>query len=669
MSRRARSRTIAALAAVALAATAEPVQAAPPAPTDLQVEGGEESWHPKRRFHVFWRNPDPTEGPAIAAVRYRLRNPDGSTAIEPTRIDRPARSIESVEVPGPPGVYALEIQLEGAAGEIGPVGTVRLRFDDRRPGTVEPIATPTWLGRAAFPLRLRLTHPAGFVPASGIRGYAVSVAPSPGREPCEAADRCTAAETDLRGGVADDVYRVADLPPGLTEVRVVAVSGSGMASTPPGRALLRVDEVGPTVELHGAPNGWTSRPVSLLATAADESSGMNAAEGGVTPFTAIAIDDQAPTVSPGAVASALVVAEGAHRVSYYARDLAGNVDDGGRSNGFANPPAASALVRIDRRPPVVSFVSSRDSGDPELIRVRVADAMSGADPARGWIGVRRAGSGDRFVALPRVTPGRASELRGRWDSDSFAAGEYQLRAVAYDRAGNATASSLRADGTQMRLTNPLKAKTVLRAGFRDRDGEGKRTIRFGEGLTIEGSLETAAGTPLPGQPVRIVESGPSGGPLTGASAATTGRGGTFAFRIAPGPSREIAVVFPGTQALTRSASRALSLAVRSAVSLRASSPVGRVGGPPVVFSGRVRAAAGTLPAEGKAVQLQFRLPGLPWSEFRTVQTDRRGRFRYAYRFSDDDSRGVRFRFRAYAPAQAGWPYEPAGSRSVVVRGR
>jgi hypothetical protein len=68
------------------------------------------------------------------------------------------------------------------------------------------------------------------------------------------------------------------------------------------------------------------------------------------------------------------------------------------------------------------------------------------------------------------------------------------------------------------------------------------------------------------------------------------------------------------------------------------------------------------------VQLQFRLPGLPWSEFRTIQTDRRGRFRYAYRFSDDDSRGARFQFRAYAPAQENWPYEPSGSRPVLVRG-
>jgi len=87
-----------------------------------------------------------------------------------------------------------------------------------------------------------------------------------------------------------------------------------------------------------------------------------------------------------------------------------------------------------------------------------------------------------------------------------------------------------------------------------------------------------------------------------------------------------------------------------------------------VFRGRVAAAPGTIPTEGKSVQLQFRLPGLPWAEFRTVQTDRAGRFRYAYRFSDDDSRGARFQFRAFVPAEDNWPYEPGGSRPVIVRG-
>ena len=63
------------------------------------------------------------------------------------------------------------------------------------------------------------------------------------------------------------------------------------------------------------------------------------------------------------------------------------------------------------------------------------------------------------------------------------------------------------------------------------------------------------------------------------------------------------------------------------------------------------------------------MAGLAWSEFRTVQTDRRGRFSYRYAFADDDSRGVRFQFRAHLPAQEHWPYEPGSSRAIVVSGR
>jgi hypothetical protein len=127
-------------------------------------------------------------------------------------------------------------------------------------------------------------------------------------------------------------------------------------------------------------------------------------------------------------------------------------------------------------------------------------------------------------------------------------------------------------------------------------------------------------------------------------------------------------VFGGTSRATGVASRPLRLGVRSGVHLRASTAIARVGGRPVVFGGDVAAAAGELPSDGATVQLQFRAAGLPWSEFRTVQTDARGRFRYAYRFSDDDSRGVRFQFRAVVRAQRDWPYEPGGSRPVVVRG-
>jgi hypothetical protein len=145
--------------------------------------------------------------------------------------------------------------------------------------------------------------------------------------------------------------------------------------------------------------------------------------------------------------------------------------------------------------------------------------------------------------------------------------------------------------------------------------------------------------------------------------------GTFSLRLAPGPSREVSAAFAGTKTLTRASAGSVHLDVSGSVRLHASAAKAKVGGRPIVFSGSVD-RSGVAPAtEGLPVELQFRYPGARWSAFRTVQTDARGRFRYAYRFSDNDSRGVRFRFRAYVKGREGWPYEPAFSRPVAVTGR
>ena len=76
----------------------------------------------------------------------------------------------------------------------------------------------------------------------------------------------------------------------------------------------------------------------------------------------------------------------------------------------------------------------------------------------------------------------------------------------------------------------------------------------------------------------------------------------------------------------------------------------------------------SIPARGLSVELEFRLSGLPWAQVRTVQTDAAGRFAYPYSFSDDDSAGVRFLFRAFVPATGDWPFVPATSRPLAVTG-
>ncbi len=651
--------TLLALLAVAVqtqAASAAPCPSDPAQslrPCELEVVGGEETWRADSRFNLSWRNPPQSDAPPITAVHYRVL--DASLQVMRERsVERAAQTLE-VFVPPAPGVYTVEVRLEDGAGNLGPAATASLRFDDSRPGRVEPLPTPDWIGGADFPYPLRLSRPTGPAPISGIRGYAIAI----GRDPCLAADRCTEAETSLRGGPEDDTLLISALPEGTSYAHAVAVSGARVRSASVGRTALQVDTTAPRTTLRGVPNSWTDRPVELLATANDAASGM-APTGRAGPFTAIRIDGGAPIAASGDSVRARVIGAGVHTVAYYARDAAGNADDGGEANGSRNPPPASATVWIDPEPPRIVFSGAQDPADPEAIAARVLDPLSGPSRQRGRIEVRRAGSGDRFEPLP--TSVEHGELRARWESESYPPGPYEFRATGFDRAGNAATTLSRPNGSRMVLSAPLKGTTELRL----RLGEHRSAHLRREGAVLRGQLSGGRGGSLAGMTVRVLERfDPGAAQDRRVSTVGTGQGGAFALRLPPGPCREIVASFAGTATLARSQSDPVRLSVPGAVGMKASKAVATVGGRPVVFSGRV---AGEVPPSGKYVQLQFRLPRLPWAEFRTVRTDARGRFRYAYRFSDDDSRGVRFEFRAFAPAQDDWPYEPAGSRPVTVKG-
>jgi hypothetical protein len=659
--------SLAAFAAVAAGAPGTAAAAPCPAdpaesllPCDLEVSGGEEAWHAGNVFSLGWRNPPQDGGPPVAAVHYRVLDASMQVVLGEKRIDWAAEWIEHVSVPFVPGVYTAEVWLEDAAGNLGPPVPARLRFDDARPGHVDPLPASGWIGRPDFPYAIRFDHPTDPRPLSGIRGYAVAVDRDAGGDPCAAADRCTETETDLRGGAEEDALSLAGLPEGTSYVHAAAVSGSGMKSASVGHAVLRVDTTDPVTTLSGAPGGWANRPVTLVASATDAASGMAPVSGDASPFTAIRVDGGAPVAAAGDMARTTVIAPGVHTVAYYARDAAGNADDGSSANGQANPPPATATVRVDPEPPRVAFASAQDPRDPETIEARVLDSLSGPDRSRGEIAVRRAGSDDRFEALPTGVEGGG--LRARWDSGAYPPGLYEFRATGFDLAGNASTTRRRASGAAMVLPNPLKRQSALKAGLGER---ATRLVPFGRGALYAGRLIAGRRTPLAAAPVRVVERFDAGAGER-VSTVRTDSGGFFALRLAPGPSREIVAAFAGTATASRAVAAPVRLSVRGGVRMQASSAVAPVGGRPVVFRGKVM---GAIPPGGKYVQLQFRLPGVPWTEFRTIQTDPRGRFRYAYGFNDDDSRGVRFQFRAFAPAQGGWPYEPAGSRPLAVRGR
>jgi len=651
-------------------------------PLDLRVSGGEDVWHADNSFRLDWdRPPVAAAGLPVRAVHFRLRDAAGRVVLPATSVPRDVTRIEYIHVPSGPGRYLADVWLESTEGRAGPAVSAALLFDDTRPAPAQPSAPSGWVAGAAA-AHVRFEHPAAPLPVSGIRGYAVSVGRGAGSPPCAGPDRCSVAETDVRGGSAGDAISLGLLAEGTHVVQAVAVSGSGMRSAETMRTTIRVDATDPEAALH-APGGWLSGPVQVRATATDRLSGM-AAGGPSGPYTAIAIDGGPPRIELGASATATVATEGRHRVAFYARDGAGNV---------ADEAARATLVRIDESPPTVAFARSQDPAEPERIEATVSDHLSGPDPARGSIAVRPAGSRQRFQ--PLETTAAAGRLVARWDSDDYLPGTYEFRATAHDLAGNAASSDRRANGARMALANPLKTVTAIEAGFggrrlvwhRCRRDEGQRrchresiepfagrprtrTVPYGSGVSFSGRLTSARGTALGGLPVEVVETfDPGSVPFRRATTVRTAADGSFQARLAPGPSRRVEASFDGNRVLTRADADPVRLGVLGGVRFRASRPSARVGGASVVFRGHIGDLGAPLPEGSRAVELQFRFPGANWSEFRTVQANRQGRFRYAYVFSDDDSRGVRFQFRAYAPAADGWPYEPSFSRPVFVTGR
>jgi hypothetical protein len=674
---------IAALAAASLAGAA--AASPPPAPANLRVDGPGGAWRADNSFRLSW---DPAAAVAEPlTVGYVVRDPTGAVVSEDSGIPAEALTIDHVRVAPLPGEYTAEVWLEGSGGEAGPASTAALRFDDLAPGPARPDGLSGWLP-ATEPAILRIGHPPGPLPLSGIRGYAISVDRGSGGAPCAQPTRCTAAETDLDGGVGDDTTSLGTLPEGTNYARAVAVSGAGVPSQRVESVAVRVDGTVPAVRLDGAPEGWARRPVRLTATATDPLSGM-AASGPAGPFTAISVDGAPPALALGDTASVSVRGDGMHRIAFFARDGAGNVADG----QLGSPQPQEAVLRIDETAPRVSFADAQDPSDPERIEASVADALSGVDPDHGAIGIRPAGSSLPFERLPTAVSG--DRLLARWDSDAYPDGGYEFRATGYDRAGNGGGGNRRADGTPMVLANPVKEPTAVESGFGGRrlvwqrcergpdgrrchreviegyeDRPSARRVPCGRSTAFGGRLLSSAGAPLPGLPVTVVETFAAGSvPSRRETTLRTSPDGTFLARLPAGPSRQVEAYFGGTPILTRAEGRPVRLGVASAVGLRASSASVRVGGAPVLFSGRLGHLDSRIPAGGMPVQLQYRLPGSGWTDFRTVQTNASGRFRYPYAFSDDDSRGVRFQFRAYLSAPEGWPYESAASTPVIVTGR
>jgi hypothetical protein len=351
-----------------------------------------------------------------------------------------------------------------------------------------------------------------------------------------------------------------------------------------------------------------------------------------------------------------------------------------REDGAGNQEADNASVpvtlRYDPEPPQPVFEAPSLS-DPTRISVIVADKVSGL--AGGTIEISRAGPGT-WQALPTGQEGE--RLVSRIDDARLPAGDYALRARAFDQAGNEGSTARRADGGPMTISLPLRIASAMRAGIarrktvRRKSGRGRnrrtvrrrvtvlearRRVRFGRRVTIVGRLANRDGQGIAGAQVQVFSS-TSVAPETLAGVIATDSDGRYRYRARAASTRTLRFSYAGTE-LILPAEREVTLLVPAASTMRTSRR--RVqNGQAVRFAGRLGA-----PAPNKLVELQVRLSGR-FQTFRTARTGPGGRWSVGYRFRRTCGR-TRFDFRARLPKEAGYPFETGRSRtvSVTVRGQ
>jgi hypothetical protein len=365
---------------------------------------------------------------------------------------------------------------------------------------------------------------------------------------------------------------------------------------------------------------------------------------------------------------------GTYSLSVWLRDEAGNESPGS---------AVSAALRFDDVPPGVAF-DPPAGGDqvPQQIRAQITDAHSG--PAAGEITYRRLDT-QQWTELPakfqRGDSADTAYVIGRVPGD-LGPGTYVFRVDVLDGAGNAAASTRRADGVEMtvrkvatpgaeaavRRAEPAGEKTRIfaRLGRRGRSGT-ELTVPFRAVAMLSGRLLSADGVGLSGRALRVV-SRPSRGAHGRArvDVVSTGPHGGFQLRLAAGTSRRIAVSFPGEGRLEGASRGPLRLRVRGGIDFHASPRVLQTG-EAVRLQGRVRMLGAALPRRGKLVAIQyFEEATKRWRPVLVTRTDHSGRFRASYRFRYL-SESARIRLRALALPEERWPYAPGASRSIIVR--
>jgi hypothetical protein len=267
-----------------------------------------------------------------------------------------------------------------------------------------------------------------------------------------------------------------------------------------------------------------------------------------------------------------------------------------------------------------------------------------------------------------------TSLRGRemsFDVSRFGVGEHDLAVVARDAAGNVS--------TQEIGTFNVTGGPTGRGGLNGQNASDRATITawigrrrsvtrgYGRRIVVRGRLLNDGGLPIKHANIDVLQRTLlDGAKMRAIRTVRTGTNGRWKISLATRfPSSRLRFGYRSHEADVVNAARTdVTVHVRARVRLTVVRHTVSAFG---LIRLRGRVAGAPLPSRGKIVELRARAEGTRrWIQFRTVRTDRRGRFRTDYRLRKG-YRNVVYEFEALARTENGYPY--ATSRSSVQRVR
>lgn len=458
------------------------------------------------------------------------------------------------------------------------------------------------------------------------------------------------------------------------------------------------DEEKPTLGLAG--DAWSASPLSgtptLSYTATDNAAGTQGirvlVDGSEIASTvnsdSLGCDNQRWHLCPddqGSIGLPLGgISDGTHVLTVQSSDAVGNEAERSRS------------VLVDNAPPSVGDV--KVGGSPQEGRTLTCSAtVSGQSPrtAYQWVRTAADGSGPQAISgatdasyeltesdvgrkvLCRVTgtDGGGSTVKSSTPTAGpFANGAVVVAAASSPGAtgaagsdgangasgsnspsGSASANAVAAATAALAAVPRCTTSTLATFGL----GTSIRRSYSRSRVRLSGRLRGAGGKPSVGHVLQIVQTVVRSGSVQRKriGSVRTTADGRFKITVGRGPSRALQLVEEGCGAV----GRVITERVRGAV--RARTTTRRVRNRQTArIRGRV---LGGYVGRGIPVELQVKV-GRKWRDVKHAQTNSRGEFKLAYRFSRTFVRYT-YRFRIVTRAGGAWPYMPAKSRIVKVR--